>query len=101
LPSLEEAIRTSNTLIQDVNNFGGYLQPLNFLEDRENFLKSFEAEIAQKNPNMRFHVRYVDNKLIFDLPNKKPLNVMFQIHEIVYSKVKVKSSNIQKAAGAK
>ncbi|KYN15425.1 PREDICTED: uncharacterized protein LOC108765127 [Trachymyrmex cornetzi] len=87
LLSLEEAIQISNTSIPDVNHFGGYLQPLNFLEDRENFLKCFEAEIAKKNPNMHFGLRYVNNKLISDCPNKKPFNVMYQIHEIVYSKV--------------
>ncbi|XP_012054875.1 PREDICTED: uncharacterized protein LOC105617949 [Atta cephalotes] len=95
LPSLEEAIQISNTLIPDVNHFGGYLQPLNFLEDRENFLKLFEAEIAKKNPNMHFCLRYVNNKLISHCPNKKPFNVMYQIHEIVYSKVQVNISNTQ------
>ncbi|KYN38219.1 hypothetical protein ALC56_07259 [Trachymyrmex septentrionalis] len=85
LPSLEETIQISNTLIPDVNHFGGYLQPLNFLEDRENFLKLFEAEIAKKDPNSHFCLRYVNSKLISDCPNKKPFDVMYQIHEIVYS----------------
>jgi len=95
LPNLEEAIQISNTLIPDVNHFGGYLQPLNFLEDRENFLKLFETEIAKKNSNMHFCLRYVNNKLISHCPNKKPFNVMYQIHEIVYSKIQVNIPNTQ------
>lgn len=87
LPSLEEAIQASNTLIQDNNYFGGYLQSLNFSDTREKYLESFEAEM-QKNFNIQSSVRYVRNKLIFDYPNKKPLlNVMYQIHMIVYTDV--------------
>ncbi|XP_029173831.1 uncharacterized protein LOC114942599 isoform X2 [Nylanderia fulva] len=87
LPSLEEAIQVSNTSIKDSNNFGGYLQPLNFSEDRKNYLKTFEAEM-QKNFNVQSCVRYVKNKLIFDYPNKKPLlNVMYKIHKIIYTEV--------------
>ncbi|EGI57325.1 PREDICTED: uncharacterized protein LOC105154081 [Acromyrmex echinatior] len=95
LPNLEEAIQISNTLIPDVNHFGGYLQPLNFLEDREDFLKLFEAEIAKKNSNTHFCLRYDNNKLISNCPNKKPFNVMYQIHEIVYSKAQVNTPNTQ------
>ncbi|KYN00678.1 hypothetical protein ALC62_08536 [Cyphomyrmex costatus] len=89
LPSFEEAIEASNTLIRDVNHFGGYLHPLNFLEDRENFLKYFETEIVKKNSNTHFCLRYVNNKLTSECINIKPFNVMFQIHKIIYSKVKV------------
>jgi len=98
---LEEAIQASNTLIRDVNHFGGYLYPLNFSEDRENFLKSFEAEIAQKNPHVHSCAHYVNNKLIFDFPNKKSFNIMYQIHKIVYMSVKENASNAQNTAGAK
>lgn len=102
LSSLEEAIQVSNTLIKDVNYFGGYLRPLNFNEDRENFLKSFDAQRAQINPNVHSCVHYVNNKLIFDFPNKRPFNVMYQIHEIVYMNVKENaSSNIQEIASTK
>ncbi|XP_011638849.1 uncharacterized protein LOC105428308 [Pogonomyrmex barbatus] len=87
LPSLEEAIQVSNTLIRDVNYFGGYLQPLNFFEDRKNFLKSFETEMMKKNSSVHTCAHYVDNKLIFDFSNKKPLNVTYLIHKIVYTKV--------------
>ncbi|XP_012538128.1 uncharacterized protein LOC105837692 [Monomorium pharaonis] len=86
LLSLEEAIRASNTLIRDVNNFGGYLQPLNFSEDRDNFLKTFQAEI--KDRNVHFCANYVNNKLIFDCPNRRPFKAICQIHEIVYTTVR-------------
>lgn len=101
LPSLEEAIQVSNTLIQDVNHFGGYLKPLNFSEDRENFLKSFQTEMAKKNPNMHSCASYINNKLIFDFPNKRPFNVMYQIHKIVYMNVKENASNAQEKADTK
>lgn len=85
LPSLEEVIRDSSTLIQDKNYFNGYLQPLNFSKDREEFLKFFKAEMQEKF-NAQSCARYVKNKLILDHPNKKPLlNVMYQIHMIVYT----------------
>ncbi|XP_029680339.1 uncharacterized protein LOC115245945 [Formica exsecta] len=87
LPSLEEVIRDSSTLIRDKNCFNGYLQPLNFSKDREEFLKFFKAEMQEKF-NAQSCARYVRNKLILDYPNKKPLlNVMYQIHMIVYTKV--------------
>ncbi|XP_011868201.1 PREDICTED: uncharacterized protein LOC105562185 [Vollenhovia emeryi] len=84
LPSLEDAIKISGTLIQDVNHFGGYLQPLNFSEDREDFLKKFEAAIATDNSEVHFSAHYVNNKLIFNSTTKKPFNVMYQINKIVY-----------------
>ncbi|XP_077268862.1 uncharacterized protein LOC143900938 isoform X1 [Temnothorax americanus] len=87
LPSLEEAIQASNALIRDVNHFGGYLQPLNFSEDRKIFLKSFEAEVAQKNPKVHVCAHYVNNKLIFDFPSKRSFNVMYKIHKIIYMDV--------------
>lgn len=101
LPSLKEAIQASSTLIRDVNHFGGYLQPLNFSEDREDFLKDFDAERAQKNPNVHCCAHYMNNKLIFDFPSKKPFNVMYKIHEIVYLAVKKNASNTQETADAK
>lgn len=100
LPSLEEAIQVSNTLIKDVNYFRGYLRPFNFLEDRENFLKSFDAERAQIEPNVHSSAHYVNNKLIFDFPSKRPFNVMYQIHKIVYTNIKNNASNIQEIADA-
>lgn len=101
MPSLEEAIQASNTLIRDVNHFGGYLQPLDFSEDREDFLKDFDTQRTQKNPNVHCCAHYVNNKLIFDFPNKKPINVIYQIHEIVYLTVEKNASNTQETAGAK
>lgn len=88
LPSLDEAIQTSNALIRNVNHFGGYLRPVNISQDRDDFLKSLEADLAKENPNTRFCVHYVNNKFIFNCPSKRPFNkVTYQIHEIVYSEV--------------
>ncbi|XP_070162832.1 uncharacterized protein [Polyergus mexicanus] len=87
LPSLEEVIQDNSTLIRDKNYFNGYLQPLNFSKDREEFLKFFKAEMQEKF-NAQSCARYVRNKLILDYPNKKPLlNVMYQIHMIIYTKI--------------
>ncbi|XP_072745578.1 uncharacterized protein [Anoplolepis gracilipes] len=87
IPSLEEAIRPSNTLIRDINYFNGYLKPVNFSKDREEFLKYFEVE-RQKKYNAQSCVRYMNNKLILDYPDKKPpLNVMYRIHMIIYTQV--------------
>lgn len=115
MPSLEEAIQVSNTLIQDVNHFGGYLQPLNLSEERENFLKSFEVEIAEKNQEKNVHccAHYVNNKLIFDFPSKKPFSIIYKIRKIVYTNVNdvndndtnvneyKNASNTEEKAGAK
>lgn len=91
MPSLSEIIAT-NVSIPDVNNFGGYLKPLNYVEDREKFLMEFEAEMAQENPDARLPtVRYVGNKLTFkyqeaeDSTRKKKVSgANCQIHTIVY-----------------
>ncbi|XP_011698355.1 PREDICTED: uncharacterized protein LOC105456172 [Wasmannia auropunctata] len=86
LPSLEEVIQTNDALIRDVNYFGGYLYPVNFSKDREELLEMFK----EKSSNVDSCVHYVDNKWVFHVQNKKPFNVTYQIHELVYSKVKVK-----------
>lgn len=103
LPSLEEAIQVSNTLIKDVNYFGGYLRPVNFYEDRENFLKSFEAERKKIKDISNIHscARYMNNKLNFDFPSKRPFNVMYEIHKIVYTNGNKNTSNTQEIAHAK
>ncbi|XP_011167171.2 uncharacterized protein LOC105201032 [Solenopsis invicta] len=100
VPSLEEAIQASNISIQDVNNFGGYLKPLNFLEDRENFLKTFEATIKDCDINLRIYCN--NNKLICDFLNRKPLEVTYQIHEIVYKRVEANTHSTKiNSAGTK
>lgn len=87
LPSLEEVMRDSRKLISDKNYFKGYLQPLNFSKNREEFLKFFKTEMQEKF-NAQSCARYERNKLILDYPNKKPLlNVTYQIHKIVYTGV--------------
>lgn len=93
-PTLEEIIGTSNGLIPDVNNFGGYLKPLNYAKDRDDFLKHFEATVVQKNPNACLPtVSYVGNKLVFKYKNnahkKNVLRKMYdcQIYKIVYEEI--------------
>ncbi|XP_014483485.1 PREDICTED: uncharacterized protein LOC106749002 [Dinoponera quadriceps] len=95
-PTLEEIIKTSNRLIPDVNNFGGYLKSLNYARDRNNFLKDFEADVAKENPDVCLPiVRYVGKKLIFTFKDdaykkkftKKMCDGNYRIHRIVYEKV--------------
>ncbi|XP_050447053.1 uncharacterized protein LOC126849349 isoform X2 [Cataglyphis hispanica] len=87
LPSLEEVMQ-NRKLIPDQNYFKGYLQPLNFSKDREEFLKIFKTEMQEKF-NTQSCARYEKNKLILDYPNKKSrFNIMYQIHMIVYTEVK-------------
>ncbi|XP_012232130.2 uncharacterized protein [Linepithema humile] len=80
MPSLEEVMQidTQSILNRDYY-FNGYLRPINFVKDRENFLKSFEEEMKP-----RSSVQYVENKLVFNCPNKKSFKVIYQIHMIVY-----------------
>jgi len=86
LPSVEEIIQVNTKKIQNTY-FDDYLKSLPSSEYREKFLKDFETEMHKK-CNVQSCVRYVGNKLILDYPNKKlPLNVMYQIHMIVYTKV--------------
>lgn len=100
LPSLEEVMRNNRKLISDKNYFKGYLQPLNFSKDREEFLKIFKTEMREKF-NTQSCALYEKNKLILDYPNKKPLlNVMYQIHRIVYTEAKQYESVKQEIADA-
>lgn len=86
LPSIEEIIQASNMEIRNTY-FDGYLKSLPSSKYREQFLKDLEREMREKFKTQSC-VRYVKNKLILDYPNKKSLlNVMYQIHMIVYTKV--------------
>lgn len=98
LPTLEEKVEISNRLIPDVDNFGGYLKPLNYAKDRDDFLKDFEATMAQKNPNAYLPtVHYVGNKLIFKYKDdmyrenfiRKFLYGNYRIYRIVYEEVEM------------
>lgn len=87
LPSIEEIMQGSNMEIRNTY-FDGYLNSLPSLKYREKFLKDLETEM-HKNFKTQSCARYMRNKLILDYPNKKPLlNVTYQIHMIVYTKVK-------------
>lgn len=95
LPTLGEIIGINNRLIPDVNNFGGYLKSLNYLKDRDDFLKDFEAAMAQKNPDACLPgAHYVGNRLTFEYKGdvyrenfiRKFLQGNYQIHRIVYEK---------------
>ncbi|EZA50607.1 hypothetical protein DMN91_003726 [Ooceraea biroi] len=99
LPCIEEFIRANNTLIPDVDYFGGYLKPVNFFDDRKEFIETFEAQIKQDNPGMHSSVRYEGDKLIFVYPNKASFHVTYQIHMIAYTKLK--SKKIQKEVKGK
>lgn len=107
-PTLEEVIGICNGLIPDVNNFGGYLKPLNYAKDRDDFIKYFEPKLMQKNPNVCLPtVHHVENKLIIKNKNnvyrEKFLRKMYnggiyRIHKIVYKKVKTDKHDVELVA---
>ena len=91
LLSLEEISELSSRLVPNINNFGGYLRDANFSEDRNNFLKSFGANLAANESCFpRFLPQYVGNRLVFRRTNfdkSEPLKDFvfnYQIHMIIY-----------------
>jgi len=63
-------------------------EPINFVDDRKRFIKYFEDEVRKNNPEMHFSIYFEGNKLKLSYPDKASLCVTYQIHTIVYTKLR-------------
>jgi len=63
-------------------------KPISFVDDRTRFIKDFEDEVRKNNPEMHSSVYFQGNKLRLSYPNKALLHVTYQIHTIVYTKLR-------------
>ncbi|XP_076237346.1 uncharacterized protein LOC143181043 [Calliopsis andreniformis] len=95
LPSLEEINEISNRLVPNTNKFGGFLKPVDFFQDRKEFLQNLSLELELKDScTPTFAPKYVKNKLVYSKPrakatdredmNKKVFVFNYQIHLIIY-----------------
>jgi len=71
---------------------------ISFVDDRKRFIKDFEDEVRKNNPEMHFSIYFQGNKLRLSYPDKASLYVTYQIHTIVYTKLR-KSKVYEEAKG--